>query len=103
MNILDFQRKKAREEKITLITCYDYPSARIINETSIDCVLVGDSVAMAVHGHHNTLMATLDMMIMHTEAVARGLHHALLISDLPFLCHRGSQQDTVSYVKQLMQ
>lgn len=103
MNILDFPSRKTKQEKITWITCYDYPSAQIVNETAIDGVLVGDSVAMAVHGYPNTLVATLSMMVLHTQAVARGLRKALLISDLPFLSHRGSRQDTVEAVKQLMQ
>lgn len=103
MNIRDFKRKKDQQSKITMLTCYDYPSACTISESIIDCVLVGDSVAMAVHGHDSTIMATIDMMVLHTAAVARGLKHQFLISDLPFLCHRGSRLDTVQQVKQLMQ
>lgn len=56
-----------------MVTCYDYPSACIVSESNIDCVLVGDSVAMAVHGHETTIMATIEMMVLHTQAVARGL------------------------------
>ncbi|MDX1837826.1 3-methyl-2-oxobutanoate hydroxymethyltransferase [Legionella taurinensis] len=103
MKISDFKRKKQHGEKITVLTCYDYPSARTIAESKLDCVLVGDSVAMAVHGHDTTVMATLDMMILHTQAVARGLTQQFLISDLPFLCHRLSLRDTVESVRQLMQ
>jgi 3-methyl-2-oxobutanoate hydroxymethyltransferase len=103
MNILDLQRKKIKQEKITMITCYDYPSARILNDTTIDCVLVGDTVAMTVHGHPNTLMADIEMMTLHTEAVARGLKHGLLISDLPFLGHRISKTETFHNVKRLLQ
>lgn len=101
--ILDFARKKAVQEKITMITCYDYPSACLLNETRIDCVLVGDSVAMTVHGHPNTLMADMSMMLLHTQAVARGLKNALLISDLPFLAHRLSRTQTVKNVRDLLQ
>lgn len=103
MNINDFARKKALHEKISMITCYDYPSACIVNETPIDCVLVGDSVAMAVHGHPTTVMATIEMMILHTEAVCRGIKHPLVISDLPFLAHRSSPSETIHQVKRLMQ
>ncbi|MDP1603671.1 MAG: 3-methyl-2-oxobutanoate hydroxymethyltransferase [Legionella sp.] len=103
MKITDFQRKKQLQEKISVLTCYDYPSACIVAESHLDCVLVGDSVAMAVHGHDSTIMATMDMMVLHTEAVARGLKHQLLISDLPFLCHRASKADTVNNVKRLLQ
>lgn len=103
MKTTDFKKKKQLHEKITMLTCYDYPSARIIAESNLDCVLVGDSVAMAVHGHESTIMADMDMMILHTKAVARGLNKQLLISDLPFLCHRLSRDNTINNVKQLMQ
>lgn len=103
MNILDFKHKKNQRQKISMLTCYDYPSACVVAESKIDCVLVGDSVAMTVHGHPNTLMATIDMMVLHTAAVARGLNKQFLISDMPFLCHRLSQADTVMQVRQLLQ
>ncbi len=103
MKTPDFKKKKCEHKKITMLTCYDYPSARIIAESHIDCVLVGDSVAMVVHGHDSTIMATMDMMILHTQAVARGLHQQFLISDLPFLCHRQPLGETIHYVRQLMQ
>ncbi|WP_028388231.1 3-methyl-2-oxobutanoate hydroxymethyltransferase [Legionella fairfieldensis] len=103
MKIHDFQRKKKQKTKISMLTCYDYPSARIVAESNIDCVLVGDSVAMAVHGYESTIMATMDMMVMHTQAVARGLNQQFLIADLPFLSHRISQAETISNVKRLMQ
>jgi 3-methyl-2-oxobutanoate hydroxymethyltransferase len=103
MNILDFKNKKDLNQKISMITCYDYPSARIVAESNIDCVLVGDSVAMAVHGLDSTIMATIDMMVLHTESVARGLKNQFLISDLPFLSYRISKEDTLTNVKRLLQ
>lgn len=103
MKIHDFKQKKQQKIKISMLTCYDYPSAKIIAESDIDCVLVGDSVAMAVHGYDTTIMATMDMMVMHTQAVARGLNKQFLIADLPFLGHRVSQTDTISNVRRLMQ
>jgi 3-methyl-2-oxobutanoate hydroxymethyltransferase len=103
MKITDFQNKKNKGEKITLVTCYDFPSARTISETHIDAVLVGDSVAMTVHGYESTIMATMEMMILHTSAVSRGLRNKFLISDLPFLCHRASLTETINNVKQLLQ
>ncbi|MGQ3891538.1 3-methyl-2-oxobutanoate hydroxymethyltransferase [Legionella sp. CNM-4043-24] len=103
MKITDFLRKKQQGEKITMLTCYDYPSARIVAESHLDCVLVGDSVAMAVHGHDSTIMANMDMMTLHTAAVARGIKQQLIISDLPFLCHRVSQADTINNVRRLLQ
>lgn len=98
----DFKIKKQQQQKICMLTCYDYPSARILSESNIDCILVGDSVAMTVHGHDSTIMATLDMMVLHTAAVARGAQQ-FIISDLPFLCHRVSLADTVQNVRQLLQ
>lgn len=103
MKITDFKRKKQQHEKIVMLTCYDYPSAKIIAETNLDCVLIGDSVAMAVHGYDTTLMATIEMIVMHTQAVARGIKHQLIVSDLPFLSHRLSATEVVSHVRQLMQ
>ena len=103
MNVLDFKRKKEQQIKISMLTCYDYPSACTVAESNIDCILVGDSVAMAVHGHDSTLMATMEMMVLHTAAVARGLKTQFLVADLPFLCHRASEYDTVQNVKKLLQ
>ncbi len=103
MNILEFKRKKIQNEAIRMLTCYDYPSARIVSESDIDCVLVGDSVAMAVHGHASTITATMEMMILHTRAVAKGIGKQMLISDLPFLSHRISRSDTIKNVKALFQ
>lgn len=99
----DFQRKKEQNQKISMLTCYDYPSARLVAESTIDCVLVGDSVAMMVHGHESTIMATIEMMCLHTKAVAKGIGHQFIVSDLPFLCHKTSLSETVSDVKQLLQ
>lgn len=103
MKVYDFKKKKNRQSKISMVTCYDYPSARIIAESNIDCILVGDSVAMAVHGHDTTVMATMEMMVLHTQAVARGLGKQFLVSDLPFLGHRVSKRETINNVRQILQ
>jgi len=102
MKIHDFKRKKQEQQKIAVLTCYDYPSACTIAESNIECVLVGDSVAMAVHGHDTTVTATMEMMILHTQAVARGLKHQFLITDLPFLSHKISLEKTVENVRALL-
>ena len=73
MNVLDFQKMKNAGRKISMVTCYDYSSARAVAESNIDCILVGDSLAMVMHGHPTTLSATTAMMALHTAAVARGL------------------------------
>lgn len=103
MNIHDFKIKKQERTKISMLTCYDYPSARIIAESNIDCVLVGDSVAMTVHGHDTTVTATTEMMVLHTQAVARGLKKQFIITDLPFLSHKISLVHTMEQVRFLMQ
>lgn len=103
MNIHDFALKKAQNQKISMITCYDYPSARTIAESDIDCVLVGDSVAMTVHGHNSTIMATIEMMQLHTAAVAKGISHQFIVSDMPFLAHRKSLHHSVDNAQKLLQ
>lgn len=103
MNVLDFYRKKKKNEKISMITCYDYTSAVLLSDTSIDCLLVGDSVAMTMHGFKDTLSATLEMMCLHTQAVSRGAGEKFIISDLPFLTYRKSLNKSVSSAHALMQ
>lgn len=103
MNLDHFQTNKNKGQKLSLVTCYDYSSARILSETNIDAFLVGDSVAMTIYGHNTTLPATVEMMAQHTEAVRRGLGpKRAIITDLPFLEHRGSLDRCLHAVKQLM-
>lgn len=103
MKSFDFKIKKATGKKITVLTCYDYPSAKIASETPLDCLLVGDSVAMTVHGMGSTIHATMEMMILHTAAVSRGLGKQFLMVDMPFLSYQGSLSTTVTNVQRLMQ
>jgi 3-methyl-2-oxobutanoate hydroxymethyltransferase len=93
---------KARAEKITMVTCYDYTSAKILAETEIDCLLVGDSVAMTVHGFESTVAATVEMMEMHTAAVKRGAPQKFIVTDLPFLSYRKSLDEDIAAVQKLM-
>ncbi|EKD71771.1 MAG: hypothetical protein ACD_46C00103G0012 [uncultured bacterium] len=102
MNVLDFYRKKNAGEKISVITCYDYTSARIIAHTSADCVLVGDSVAMTMHGYKDTLSASLEMMCFHTSAVSRGIGNKFIVTDLPFLSYRKSLDENLSAVQMIV-
>lgn len=101
--ILNLQERKKNKKPIVMLTCYDYPSAQLIAKTDVDIILVGDSVAMTVHGHSTTTAATMEMMILHTRAVSRGIGHQLLLSDLPFLCHRISESDTIRNARDLIQ
>jgi 3-methyl-2-oxobutanoate hydroxymethyltransferase len=102
MNMLQFAEKKQQGEKITLVTCYDYTNALLLANTTIDCLLVGDSLAMTMHGFKDTLSATLDMMSMHTAAVARGAGDKFIVSDLPFMSYRKSLSKSVSAAERLM-
>lgn len=103
MNIFDFNKMKASGEKITMVTCYDYTSALLVNKTGIDCILVGDSLSMTMHGHPTTVQATMEMMTLHTAAVARGAKDKFIVGDLPFLSYRKSLSDNVNAVQSLMQ
>jgi len=103
MKVIDFIEKKKKAEKISIITCYDYTSSRILSNTSVDCLLVGDSVAMTMHGFQDTLSATLEMMCFHTAAVRRGAHDKLIVSDLPFLSYRKSTNKNISAIQSLIQ
>lgn len=102
MNILQFKEKKQHQEKITMVTCYDYTNALLLRDTAIDCLLVGDSLAMTMHGFKDTLSATLEMMSLHTAAVARGAGDKFIVSDLPFMSYRKSLNKSVSAAEVLM-
>ena len=79
----DFRQMKQRGEKITALTAYDYPTARLLDESGVDIILVGDSVGMVVLGYQDTTDVTLAEMLHHTRAVARGVRQALLVADMP--------------------
>lgn len=81
-------KKKQRGERITSITCYDYTTARLLDETSVDFLLVGDSLAMTVLGHANTLSITVDEMLHHVKAVQRGAKRAMIVADMPFMSYQ---------------
>lgn len=102
MSILRFQTKKSAGDKITFVTAYDYPSACLVEASAVDAVLVGDSVAMVVHGHNSTIYATEAMMEMHTEAVARGLKKTFLVADMPFMSYRRSDRDALVMAEKLI-
>src|SRR5947199_6136181 len=78
-----YREMKKRGEKITALTAYDYPTARLLDESGIDIILIGDSVGMVVLGYEDTTEVTLDQMLHHTRAAARGVKQALLVADMP--------------------
>jgi 3-methyl-2-oxobutanoate hydroxymethyltransferase len=88
----DFLRAKAEGRRLSMVTCYDYTFARVLSESAVDALLVGDSAAMVVYGHANTLSASVELMRMHTAAVAHGIEAGpggkFLVSDMPFLSYR---------------
>ena len=79
----DFRERKRRGERITALTAYDYPTARLLDESGLDIILGGDSLGMVVLGYEDTTEVTLAMMVHHTRAVARGVKRALLVADMP--------------------
>jgi 3-methyl-2-oxobutanoate hydroxymethyltransferase len=93
--INDLIEKKSAGKKISILTAYDYPFAKIADEAGIDALLVGDSLAMVVQGLENTLPVTMDEMIYHTRMVARGTENALVIGDMPFMSYQTSIEDAV--------
>lgn len=83
------------ERRIAMLTAYDYPSAKIVDHAGADIILVGDSLGMVVLGYDDTLSVTMDDMLHHTRAAARGTEHALLISDMPYLSYHVSIEESV--------
>lgn len=90
--ILDIGAMK-QQEKISVLTAYDYPFARLMDQAGIDIILVGDSVGSVVSGYENTLPVTLDEMIYHTRAVLRGSSQALVVTDMPFMSYQSDIRD----------
>jgi 3-methyl-2-oxobutanoate hydroxymethyltransferase len=97
----DFREMKKRGEKITALTAYDYPTARLLDETGIDIILVGDSLGMVVLGYEDTTRVTLEEMLHHTRAVARGVEEALLVADMPIHTYDTPEQ-AVATAKQFV-
>ncbi len=90
--ILTLTNHKKEGEKTVLVTAYDYPQATIADKAGVDCILVGDSAGMTTHGFKTTIPVTMDHMIMHSEAVARGSKNAFLIGDMPYMSYQPSNQ-----------
>jgi 3-methyl-2-oxobutanoate hydroxymethyltransferase len=86
--VLDIVKMKQDGDRIAVLTCYDYPTARILDGCGIDVLLVGDSAGVVVAGHENTLPVTLDDMVYHTRAVVRAQPKALVVADMPFLSYQ---------------
>jgi 3-methyl-2-oxobutanoate hydroxymethyltransferase len=103
MTTLAFRQKKERGDPITMLTAYDYPTALAIDSAGIDSILVGDSLGMVVLGYENTLPVTMEEMLHHSRAVARGAKHALLIGDMPFMSYQVSVEEAVRNAGRFLQ
>ena len=87
--------KKAKQEKISMLTSYDYSTAGLVDQAGLDMILVGDSLGMVVLGYENTLSVTMDDMVHHTRAVVRGTKNAMVVADMPFLSYHVSTKEAV--------
>lgn len=103
MNVLDLPAFKAAGRKIVVVTCYDAVFARLLEESGVDLLLVGDSVNQVVAGHETTLSATLDQMIYHAASVKRGSRRSLIFVDLPFLTYQVSIEDAIRNAGRVLQ
>ncbi|MBW5802677.1 3-methyl-2-oxobutanoate hydroxymethyltransferase [Coxiella endosymbiont of Ornithodoros amblus] len=103
MNTPDFQRMKNDNKKISMVTCYEYWSAYIISKSNVDCILVGDSIAMVMYGHATTLPATVDMIAQHVQAVSKGAPNKFIIGDMPFCSYRKNLTMSMNAIEKLMQ
>lgn len=95
-SIFDFMEMKRKGEKITWLTCYDYPTAKLMNQAGLDMILVGDSVGLVVYGYPGVEPVKMDQMIYHSEAVRRGAPSVFVIGDMPFLSYHKSVEDAIS-------
>ncbi|MDI9391324.1 MAG: 3-methyl-2-oxobutanoate hydroxymethyltransferase [Synergistota bacterium] len=102
VTIQQLQKMKAEREKISMITAYDYPSARFVDKVVIEIILVGDSLAMTVMGLDSTVPVTMEEMIHHTKAVVRGVENAMVIGDLPFGSYNQSKEQAIANATRLM-
>lgn len=93
--ITSFREAKNNNRKITMLTAYDYCTAKIVDEAGIDTILVGDSLGMVMLGYESTLPVTVDDIIYHTRAVKRGTKRAFVVADMPFLSYHASNEDAV--------
>lgn len=95
VTIPELHNKKKEGKKITMLTAYDYPVAKLVDEAGIDMILVGDSLGMVVLGYDSTVPVTMDEMIHHCKAVRRGTRYAFLVGDMPFMSFQTSEEEAV--------
>jgi 3-methyl-2-oxobutanoate hydroxymethyltransferase len=100
--VVTIRQAKERGEKLTMLTAYDYSMAKLVDEAGINMILVGDSLGMVMLGYEDTLSVTMEDMIHHTRAVARGADHTLVVADMPFMSYQTSVYDAVCNAGRLM-
>ncbi|GEP64694.1 3-methyl-2-oxobutanoate hydroxymethyltransferase [Clostridium beijerinckii] len=93
--VLTFKQAKEQKSKLSMLTAYDYSMAKIIDESGVNGILIGDSLGMVIKGEEDTLAVTMDEIIYHTKAVKRGAKNALIVSDMPFLSYHVSIEQAV--------
>lgn len=100
--VATIQRQKEQGDKITMLTCYDYSMAKLMDEAGINTLLIGDSLGMTILGYEDTLSVTMEDMIHHSAAVARGAKNALIVCDMPFMSYQVSVEQAVRNAGRLM-
>jgi 3-methyl-2-oxobutanoate hydroxymethyltransferase len=102
VTIPDFAAWKSQRRRISMLTAYDFPTARLLDGAGVDCLLVGDSLGTAIQGWETTLRVTLDQMVYHAEMVARASRRALVVADLPFLSYQVSPRQAIRSAGRLL-
>jgi len=100
--VLTFKEAKMQGKKLTMLTAYDYSMAKIIDESGINGILIGDSLGMVIKGDEDTLAVTVDEIIYHTKAVKKGAKNALIVSDMPFLSYHTSIEDAIYHAGRMV-
>src|SRR5690625_4522640 len=103
LNRIDLENMKNNHEKITMITAYDYPSAKISEAAEVDIILVGDSLGNVVLGYSSTIQVTVDDMIHHTKAVKRGAPNTFVVVDMPFMSYHVSLEESLANARDIFQ
>lgn len=103
ISINDIKEMKLKKEKIVMLTAYDYSTAKLVDEAGVPLILVGDSLGMVILGYDSTIPVTMDDMIHHTKAVARGTKQALVVGDMPFMTYHTSTADAMRNAARFIQ
>ena len=103
VNINQIKEMKQKGEKISMLTAYDYSTAKIVDESGVPLILVGDSLGMVVLGYESTIPVTMEEMLHHTKAVVRGTKRSLIVGDMPFMTYHVSVEDALKNAARFIQ